>query len=520
MGTVNLTINEEVAADPGTISVSVDATSAENVEAASFDLSALLGGSTVAYATNGGAGGFSQDGAGVDGGASELLNAGESLRIRFDPEVSPNGVGNVVLTLSDFESGNNDSVAITVTHDSDNDGVSQPTVIQIFAQDANSNEQVDLSQFSNVTQIDIANANGFEVGLLNVSYEEVVPNPGLISVSVDTTSVADIEAANFDLSALLGGSTVAYATNGGAGGFSQDGAGVDGGASELLNTGESLRISFDPQVSPNGVDNVVLTLSDFESGNADAVSLTVTHDSDNDGVSQSTVIEAFAQDVNSNELVDLSQFSNVMQIDIANANGFEVGLLNVSYEETAPGQAPVNSLAAGAIISSNILTGSQGNDQLEGGDGNDVLDGGDGDDILRGNSGDDFLIGGNGSDNFIFAAGGGQDTIDAQDDSILVDSQETLRLEGITQDELWFSRTGDNLLIDVIGSDDQVTVNNYFLGEEFQINTLVTDDTVVSTGQIDQLVAAMSAFHVQDGGSEGSSLSTQDEQQSMIAAGS
>jgi len=340
----------------------------------------------------------------------------------------------------------------------------------------------------------VSDGQASDTGTVNLTVnEEVVPGPGSISVSVDTTSATNVEAANFDLSVLSGGATVSYAINGGAGGFSQDGAGVDGGASELLNAGESLRISFDPQVSPNGIDNVVLTLSDFESGNADAVTLTVTHDSDNEGTSQLSVVQVFAQDANSSEQIDLSQFSGVTQIDIANASGFEVGLLNVSYEEPVPGQAGVNSFEASATISGDILIGSQGNDQLEGGDGNDEL---------------------------FFAAGDGQDTIDAQDDPVLVDSQETLRLEGITQDELWFSRTGDNLLIDVIGNDDQVTVNNDFLSEEFQINTLVTGDSVVSNGQIDQLVAAMSVFHIQDGGSEVSSLSVQDEQQPMIAVGS
>ena len=524
-GTVNLTVNEELNVGPAAVSDSVVGREDETLV---IDVAELLvndsdGNGDVLSIT----------------AVSNALNGSVTLdsvaqTISFVPDANYNGAASFDYTVSDgtLESVASVAIDIAAVNDApaavaDSATVEQDTAITLNVADVLLNDRDIEGDALTITAVanalngtvvldsvaetitftpdadyfgpasfdyTVSDGQASDTGTVNLTVnEELNVGPGSISVSVDTTSATNVEAANFDLSVLSGGATVSYAINGGAGGFSQDGAGVDGGASELLNAGESLRISFDPQVSPNGIDNVVLTLSDFESGNADAVTLTVTHDSDNEGTSQLSVVQVFAQDANSSEQIDLSQFSGVTQIDIANASGFEVGLLNVSYEEPVPGQAGVNSFEASATISGDILIGSQGNDQLEGGDGNDEL---------------------------FFAAGDGQDTIDAQDDPVLVDSQETLRLEGITQDELWFSRTGDNLLIDVIGNDDQVTVNNDFLSEEFQINTLVTGDSVVSNGQIDQLVAAMSVFHIQDGGSEVSSLSVQDEQQPMIAVGS
>jgi Ca2+-binding RTX toxin-like protein len=48
---------------------------------------------------------------------------------------------------------------------------------------------------------------------------------------------------------------------------------------------------------------------------------------------------------------------------------------------------------------------------LTGGDGNDELDGGNGNDIMTGGGGDDRVVGGNGNNTFVFGAGFGHDTV-------------------------------------------------------------------------------------------------------------
>jgi Ca2+-binding RTX toxin-like protein len=69
---------------------------------------------------------------------------------------------------------------------------------------------------------------------------------------------------------------------------------------------------------------------------------------------------------------------------------------NTSGSFTATGNARDNIIYSGG--SDDVLSGGDGNDQLEASAGNDILDGGDGDDYLNGASGADIYTGGAGSD--------------------------------------------------------------------------------------------------------------------------
>ncbi|MCG8125141.1 MAG: hypothetical protein N0E55_14465 [Candidatus Thiodiazotropha taylori] len=92
--------------------------------------------------------------------------------------------------------------------------------------------------------------------------------------------------------------------------------------------------------------------------------------------------------------------------------------------------------------------------------GDDFIDGGAGDDQLQGNAGNDYLIGGLGSDTYLIGTSSGQDRINNYDagDS----STDTLRFEEAVIDDLWFSRVGDDLTINLVGSDDQVTIEQWY----------------------------------------------------------
>jgi Ca2+-binding RTX toxin-like protein len=102
------------------------------------------------------------------------------------------------------------------------------------------------------------------------------------------------------------------------------------------------------------------------------------------------------------------------------------------------------------------LNGDAGNDQISGGAGADVLAGADGDDTLSGDIGDDALQGGLGNDNYAFDGNSGNDTI--------VDASGINRIlvSGVTQDNLWLTRSGNDLRIGVIGGTTQITVSGYF----------------------------------------------------------
>ena len=111
-------------------------------------------------------------------------------------------------------------------------------------------------------------------------------------------------------------------------------------------------------------------------------------------------------------------------------------------------------------LGNDTLTGGAGNDSLYGGVGNDILNGGTGNDILDGGVGNDTLTGGTGNDTYVFSRGYGQDSITENDTT--AGNADVLKLTDINSNEVNISRTGNNLVLNVAGTTDKVTVNNYF----------------------------------------------------------
>ncbi len=115
------------------------------------------------------------------------------------------------------------------------------------------------------------------------------------------------------------------------------------------------------------------------------------------------------------------------------------------------------------------LYGEGGNDALYGGNGDDTLDGGAGNDLLDGGKGHNTLIGGKGNDTLIlgegentirFNLGDGHDTLiqqgkEHEDNDIKFGA-------GITQQHLWFSRNGNDLTINILGTDDGMTIEGWY----------------------------------------------------------
>ncbi len=137
-------------------------------------------------------------------------------------------------------------------------------------------------------------------------------------------------------------------------------------------------------------------------------------------------------------------------------------------------------------IGNDVLHGDAGADQLSGGDdddqvfgdqGDDSLYGGDGNDVLTGGAGDDWLDGETGDDTFVFDAASGND--------YLFDSYGTNRvvLNGVTADQVWITRSGDDLRIGVIGGTTTITVLGYYLPDYALLEEVVlaTHALVLST---------------------------------------
>jgi Ca2+-binding RTX toxin-like protein len=134
--------------------------------------------------------------------------------------------------------------------------------------------------------------------------------------------------------------------------------------------------------------------------------------------------------------------------------------------------------------------GSAHDDLLWGDAADNLLIGGDGDDSLRGGGGNDHLQGGAGNDSYEFGRGDGQDVIEdsAGEDFLMLG-------EEITPEQLWLARVGDALELSVIGSNDKLTITDWYSDPGCHIEAITTQEGLtLLDNQMESLVQAMSAF--------------------------
>jgi hypothetical protein len=66
---------------------------------------------------------------------------------------------------------------------------------------------------------------------------------------------------------------------------------------------------------------------------------------------------------------------------------------------------------------------------------------------------------------------------------------------GISNSDLWFSRSGNSLIVQVLGDGGQVQISNWYAGSQYRVEEIrLADGRKTSAGQVDALVQAMSAF--------------------------
>ncbi|MFU2137234.1 S8 family serine peptidase [Gallibacterium anatis] len=134
----------------------------------------------------------------------------------------------------------------------------------------------------------------------------------------------------------------------------------------------------------------------------------------------------------------------------------------------------------------NKLLGNQGHNRLMGYAGNDTL---------QGRKGNDILFGGQGNDTFVFARGDGIDVIMEEQ------GNDTLRFTEVNHDQLWFSRSENDLVIGVIGTQDNIIVNDFYNPQlDHRVENIVAGNKQLSYAQVDNLVNAMSNFAVPSAG--------------------
>ncbi|WP_162270304.1 S8 family serine peptidase [Bordetella ansorpii] len=162
------------------------------------------------------------------------------------------------------------------------------------------------------------------------------------------------------------------------------------------------------------------------------------------------------------------------------------------------------SLGKGLIMAGNELDneiyGDAGDNMMRGLAGNDLLSGGDGDDTLDGGKGNDVLYGGGGNDTYLLRRGDGQDIIVNGLERRRTAKAGTLVLDNdVGSRQLWFRRAGNDLVVQVLGASDSVTVKDWYVQKSFQLERVRAGDGV-DLYQIDVLAQAMAAYQAANPG--------------------
>ena len=164
-----------------------------------------------------------------------------------------------------------------------------------------------------------------------------------------------------------------------------------------------------------------------------------------------------------------------------------------------------------------VIYGHDGQDFLYGGEGDDELhsDGGVNTDILYGEEGNDTLIthgygawlsGGEGSDTYVFGSGGNRAMFSRGDghDLVTVDpatGNNYLWFDwSISPNELWFKQDGDDLKILVLGEDQSITVEDFFI-ETQNLNVVsLASNLILDRSDIITMAAAYGSLTTQPTG--------------------
>ncbi|HEX4409019.1 MAG TPA: calcium-binding protein [Xanthobacteraceae bacterium] len=156
--------------------------------------------------------------------------------------------------------------------------------------------------------------------------------------------------------------------------------------------------------------------------------------------------------------------------------------------------------------SSETLTGSAfGNNVFEDGGGNDTLDGG------------------GGYDTYKFGSTFGQTTINnyASDHDGSAYGEIDFA-SGVNSNQLWFQQSGNNLQIDLLGTNDSVTVSNWYASDaRNQVESINAGDGLKVDSQLQQLVGAMATYTSNNPGfdpTQASQMPTDSTLQNALAA--
>src|SRR5262249_2258256 len=115
--------------------------------------------------------------------------------------------------------------------------------------------------------------------------------------------------------------------------------------------------------------------------------------------------------------------------------------------------------------------------------------------MLDGDGGGDVLAGGGGNDTYVFKRGYGQLVINNGVQGNGIPSSTLSMGSGISPDSLWFSRSGDDLIVQILGSSDRITVKRWFLNTYQQLQSIeLAGNLRIGAQSVNALVSALAAY--------------------------
>ena len=176
---------------------------------------------------------------------------------------------------------------------------------------------------------------------------------------------------------------------------------------------------------------------------------------DNDSTTGNVDIVSFAEDVSPDE-VSATQSGSALVLSI---RGSSDALTIANYYLGAADRVEEIRFADGTVWTPTTIPLT-----IRGTSGHDVLNGTAGPNLFEGLAGNDTMSGGAGNDFYRIERGGGQDTIN-DIDSTPGNVDSIVYAADIASSEVSPRRSGNNLLLSVIGTTDVVTVTNYFAND-------------------------------------------------------
>lgn len=255
-------------------------------------------------------------------------------------------------------------------------------------------------------------------------------------------------------------------------------------------------------------------------------------------INGSTGNDTFTVQNSSVKLID-NGGDNIVYIDnsamIGDVNSISLGLGNDKITMISNGQSLIktsngdNSINLSGFGTFNVTAGT-GADTIISGSGNDVINSGAGNDTINANAGDDRIIAGAGND--LLIGGLGNDILEggADDDSyyfnsgdgkdVIKDSggvDQVIFGDGVLKEDLWFMRSGKDLLVSNTKTQDEVKVTNWFGSKNNQIENFNLASGEVLSGQaVASLVQAMASFNPQPMAETSMTSAQQSQYQDML----